>query len=70
MKKKYFFCMLAILFVAVMGVGLISCGGDDGDGGGSSSITGTWTGQGTGEDENEKVTIVFRSNGTGFPFWK
>ena len=63
MKKKYFWGMLAIVFVAVLGVGFMSCG-DDGDGG-NSALSGTWKGQGTGNDDDEKVTIVFRGNNTG-----
>ena len=56
--KKYYLNWMTSLMVAIMCVGLVSCG-DDNDT--SNGAVGTWSGR----DGSSTVTLTFNSNNTG-----
>ena len=63
MKKNYFYGLLAIVMVALLGVSFVSCNDDDDDNGPKiSNIVGTWKHT----QEIGYTLLVFRSNGTGY----
>lgn len=56
--------------VAILGVGIASCGDDDDDNGNGvtiSSIVGSWSGIGADDDY---TTITFKSDGMGYQTWR
>lgn len=65
-KKNWLWSMLAVMMVAMLSVGIVSCGKDDDDNGtgssvSNSSVVGRWTGT----NGTWNFTYVFNSNGTG-----
>ena len=58
-KKNFLWSMLAIMMVAMLGVGFVACGGDDGDN--SKGVVGTWSGQ----EGKRYLTLTFKGDGTG-----
>ena len=65
MKKNYFYGLLAIMMVALLGISFVSCNDDDDDNGPKSkTLVGTWKHT----QEIGYVLLVFKSNGTGYAY--
>lgn len=64
--KKYFFCLMTTMLVAIVSFNLVSCGGsDDDDLGDGTGVVGVWDGTSGGD----KVVATFKSNGSGTLDW-
>ena len=61
MKTKNYLSMLAVMLVAMLSLGFVSCGDDDDD---DNAAIGTWYG----ESHSEGLTLVFKSGGKGVAY--
>lgn len=59
-KKSIILSMMAVMLVALFGVGFAACGDDD-NGGSGVSVIGTWTGQ----EGRHTLTLIFKDGGSG-----
>lgn len=59
-KKGIILSMMAVMLVALFGVGFAACGDDD-NGGSGSNVVGVWKGK----DGSTTITLSFNSNNTG-----
>lgn len=57
--------MLAVLMLAVLGLGFAACSSSDDDEGDGTGVVGVWD-NGVDEMKEEKVVATFKGNGTGF----
>lgn len=69
MKRNAFWSIIAFSMMAILGMGLISCGDDDKDekGGSNSSLIGSWSGL---DQDDDYTTITFNSDGMGSQSWR